>query len=509
MVFFILTYSFVPTLASLSIVNNKHEKEKNNIKKNTFVFIICLTSLYLFLGYIINPVFITIGAVFIITCYLTNVIPEPTYLKEGYFVAAYAIRLLVFTLILGAGYIITSLIVNPGVGFFAALTLGASSPIVLAIMISSLISIITPSVVFFVMICSDKTTPTNILNSAILSTLVYIIASYILAPAGTPFTLMLVSNVAIALPLSLFVSSLAINIRLFRDITDSQYIYFNILNTKTNHKKVIIIVLSLLTFAIGPILAFSGMFEIFAATSTMQALTVATSAIVAATVWRTLDKALFNLENECAHNQKKINSPGTIALKALGVILFAGVGYLLAAILPMFAGLVLPTWSALAPVFSVISVPGVFTAIISATYATNIASFYLPYHPELLFEPSTIDNICQISGFRSSEEVIDITRDFKSIRTTENYNQAVRHIKNKLCEKIYDHIKFENDDDDDDDYVLSDLYVKNKSTNEYIAIINFSLFSNYTSIHVKQKDSSSDYLKCLIDEELKSYLNTQ
>jgi hypothetical protein len=183
-------------------------------------------------------------------------------------------------------------------------------------------------------------------------------------------------------------------------------------------------------------------------------------------------------------------------------------------------------------------VPGVFTAIISATYATNIASFYLPYHPELLLEHSTLADLKTIDSNLSDSKIIytladlktidsdlsdskiiNIKKYFKSISTSENDDQAVRHIKNKLCEKIYDHIKFENDDDS---YVLSDLYVKNKSTNEYIAIICFDVHkdfpysnqqnsSSYYSkflIHVKQKGSSSNYLKCLIEEELKSYLNT-
>ena len=233
-----------------------------------------------------------------------------------------------------------------------------------------------------------------IANTVIWSAVVYGVASYIMAPAKTMFVAMLGANVAIALPLALAVYAIAaivVKYGLF-NAKAKRADTFKFFNTTDNYYKALIVVVSLLTLSVGPILAFSGiaMFEIFAATIVMQAfvmqaLTVATSAIVAVTVWRTLDKALHNTEVEFVEATESAlankDSWSMIALKALGVIFFAAVGYSLAAILPMFAGLVLPTWSALTSGFAVLSVPGVFAATISAAYATNIASYYAKVNP--------------------------------------------------------------------------------------------------------------------------------
>jgi hypothetical protein len=482
---FILAYSFTYFFIEL----NAQAQEGVIIYYSTFLLSLCLV-----LGYIINPIFATIGIVVFALEYYLKYQGEESYKTKKSI-------LLYCTLILPLGYIITSLIANPGVGFFAALTLGASSPIVLAIMISSPICIILPSSLLFAIYKNSKPKPTNILNAAILSILVYVIASYIMAPVGTPFALMLVSNVAIALPLAIFVSSLAINIKLFRDITNLETRYFKILNTKNNHKRFIIILLSLLTLGVGIVLAFN--IEIFAATNVMQAfvmqtfimqaLTVATSVIVAATVWRTLDKALFNTDNEKNLNKDQIDSTVKIALKALGVILFAGVGYFVAAILPMFAGLILPTWSALASAFSVLSVPGVFVAIITAAYATNIASFYLSPHPALLLEPYTNSH---------SDQTVCIFGDHK-VTASEIFN-----FKQYLCEKSYDHIIFVLEKKNDNKRFDNTLYVKNKNTKQDLARIYFNTFCDPLTLTIYQnyQNSDSSYLSNLIQQESKDFL---
>jgi hypothetical protein len=289
---------------------------------------------------------------------------------------------LLILLPVGFSYAIASFVVNLGAGSVASLYLGLSSPVLWPLTIaffSAILSIVlydkAHEALAFNYLKNGTDQAKAIVNSVIWSTVVYGVASYIMAPAGTMFVAMLGANAAIALPLALVVYAVAaivVKYGLF-NAKAKRADTFRFFNTKNSNHQAVIVVVSLLTLSVGPILAFSGM-AIFA-TSIMQALTVTTSLIVAATVWRTLDKAFYNEATESESANK--DSLGMIALKALGVILFAAVGYSLAAILPMFAGLILPTWSALSSAFAVLSVPGVFTATLAAAYATNIASFYV------------------------------------------------------------------------------------------------------------------------------------
>ena len=333
-----------------------------------------------------NPVFAAIWAVFVpLASFYVLLITLGA--CEGAKKQEYAVVfgcVLLILLLVGLSYAIASFVVNLGAGSVASLYLGLSSPVFWALTIaffSAILSIVSyHEALAFNYLKNGTDQAKAIVNSVIWSAVVYGVASYIMAPAGTMFVAMLGANAAIALPLALVVYAAAAGLVYYdKSIAQAKRVdTFRFFNTENSNHQAVIVVVSLLTLSVGLILAFSGM-AIFATSImqafVMQALTVATSVIVAATVWRTLDKAFYNEATESKLANK--DSLCMIALKALGVILFAAVGYFVAAILPMFAGLILPTWSALASAFTVLSVPGVFTATLAAAYATNIASFYV------------------------------------------------------------------------------------------------------------------------------------
>jgi hypothetical protein len=224
---------------------------------------------------------------------------------------------------------------------------------------------------------SQNDQPKAIVNAIIWSSVVYALTSYVLAPAGMAIVPMLAANIVIALPVSLAVYLVFATV-VYNDVEFAKANFQQNDGVRPMKEKASIGVIFLLIASIGPVLAFSGMavFDLFAASVVMQAITVATSLILAATIARTLDKVLFNANiADVADND--YDSSLNKGLKVLGVIGFAGVAYTVSAIVPMFAGAALPSFAAIVGALSALSIPGIFAATIAAAYMTNIVSFYV------------------------------------------------------------------------------------------------------------------------------------